>query len=54
MTKWWKLKQEATKMFKERVLKKDHWYEGGDANSMWMKMSTYIRKVALEEFRVTK
>jgi hypothetical protein len=54
MTKWWKLKQEATKMFKERVLKKYHWYEGGDANSMWMKMSTYIRKVTLEEFRVTK
>jgi hypothetical protein len=41
-------------MFKERVLKKVPWHEGGDANSMWMKMSTCIRKVALEEFRVTK
>jgi hypothetical protein len=40
-------------MFKERVLKKDPWH-GGDANSMWMKMSTYIRKVASEEFRVIK
>jgi hypothetical protein len=28
--------------------------EGGDANSMWIKMSTCIRKVASEEFRVTK
>jgi hypothetical protein len=41
-------------MFKERVLKKGPWHEGGDANSMWMKMSTCIRKVASEEFEVTK
>jgi hypothetical protein len=41
-------------MFKERVLKEGPWHEGGDANSMWMKMSTCIRKVASEEFRVTK
>jgi hypothetical protein len=52
--KWWKLKEEATKMFKKRVLKEGPWHEGGDANSMWMKMSTCIRKVASEEFRVTK
>jgi hypothetical protein len=52
--KWWKLKEEATKMFKERVFNKGTWYEGGDANSMWMKMITYIRKVASEEFGVTK
>jgi hypothetical protein len=42
------------KMFKERVLKEGPWHEGGDANSIWMKMSTCIRKVASEEFRVTK
>jgi hypothetical protein len=53
-TKWWKLKEEAAKMFKERVLKEGPWHEGGDANSMWMKMSTCIRKVASEEFGVTK
>jgi hypothetical protein len=41
-------------LFKDRVLKKGPWHEGGDANSMWMKMSTCIRKVASEEFRVTK
>jgi hypothetical protein len=41
-------------MFKEKVFKEDTWHEGGDANSMWMKMSTCIRKVVLEEFRVTK
>jgi hypothetical protein len=33
-TKWWKLKEETTKMFKERVLKEDPWHEGGDVNSM--------------------
>jgi hypothetical protein len=42
-TKWWKHKEEAAKMFKERVLKEGSWHEGGDANSMWMKMSTCIR-----------
>jgi hypothetical protein len=41
-------------MFKVKVFKEDTWLEGGDANSMWMKMSTCIRKVVLEEFRVTK
>jgi hypothetical protein len=41
-------------MFKERVLKEGTCHEGGDANSMWMKMSTCIRKVASEEFGVTK
>jgi hypothetical protein len=51
--KWWKLK-EVAKMFKERVLKEVPWHEGGDANSMWMNMSTCIRKVASEEFRVSK
>jgi hypothetical protein len=53
-TKWWKLKEEATKTFKERVLKEGPWHEGGDANSMWMKMPTCFRKVVLEEFGVTK
>jgi hypothetical protein len=33
-TKWWKLKKEAVKMFKERVLKEGPWHEGGDANSI--------------------
>jgi hypothetical protein len=53
-TKWWTLKEEATKTFKERVLIESPFHEGGDANSMWMKMATCIRKVASEEFRVTK
>jgi hypothetical protein len=52
--KWWKHKEEAAKTFKERVHKEDPWHEGGDANDMWMKMATCIRKVASEEFRVTK
>jgi hypothetical protein len=41
-------------MFKEIVLKEGPWHEGGDTNSMWMKMFTCIRKVASEEFEVTK
>jgi hypothetical protein len=54
MTKWWKLKKEVVKTFKERVLKEDPWHEGGDANNMQMRMSTCIRNVASEEFGVTK
>jgi hypothetical protein len=42
------------KIFKERVLKEFPWHEGWDINSMWMKMSTCIRKVASEGFGVTK
>jgi hypothetical protein len=53
-TKWWKLKEETAKAFKERVLKEGPWHEGRDANSMWMKMATCIRKLPLKEFGVTK
>jgi hypothetical protein len=53
-TKWCKLKEKAAKTFKERVLKWGPWHEGGDANSMWMGMLSCIRKVASEEFEVTK
>jgi hypothetical protein len=53
-TKWWKLKEDVAKTFKDRVLKEGSWHERGDANSMWMEMTTCIRKVASEEFRVTK
>jgi hypothetical protein len=30
------------------------WFEEEDANNMWVKMTTCIRKVALEVFGVTK
>ena len=40
--------------FKERVIKEGPWEEGGDVDNMWMKMVTCIRKVALEEFGVSR
>ena len=52
-TKWWKLKETA-RVFKERVIKEGPWEEGGDTDNRWMKMATCIRKVASEEFGVTK
>jgi hypothetical protein len=52
--KWLKLKKDAVKTFKERILKEGPWHKGGDVNSMWMWMTTCIRKVASEEFGVTK
>uniref|UniRef100_A0A8I6WSC6 Endonuclease/exonuclease/phosphatase domain-containing protein n=1 Tax=Hordeum vulgare subsp. vulgare TaxID=112509 RepID=A0A8I6WSC6_HORVV len=53
-TKWWKLKGEASQAFRERVIKEGPWEEGGDANLMWTSMATFLRKVIVEEFGVTK
>jgi hypothetical protein len=39
---------------REMLFQEGPWEEQGDADNMWMKMSTCIRKVALEEFRVSK
>jgi hypothetical protein len=52
-TKWWKLKGEGAQTFKERVINEGSSKEEGDADNMWMKMATCIRKVALEEFGVS-
>jgi hypothetical protein len=51
--KWWKLKEEAARTFKERLLNEGAWHEGGDAKGIWMKMVTCIRKVASKELGVT-
>jgi hypothetical protein len=51
--KWWKLKGETSEVFRERVFVEDAWSEE-DANNMWVKMSTCIRKVVSEVFGVTK
>jgi hypothetical protein len=40
--------------FKERVFNESPEHEGGNVNSMWMKMTTCIRKVTLEEIKVNK
>ena len=45
-TKWWKLEREASKVFKEKVIEEDPWKDESDANSMWEKMTTCVRKVA--------
>jgi hypothetical protein len=39
---------------KERVFNESPEHEGGNVNSMWMKMTTCIRKVTLEEIKVNK
>jgi hypothetical protein len=41
-------------LFRKRVFQDGPWLEGGDANCMWIKMATCIRKMSSEEFRVTK
>src|SRR3954465_5597675 len=35
-------------------MKEGPWEEGGDANNMWMKMTSYVRRIASEEFGVTR
>ena len=53
-TKWWKLKGEMAEVFKGRVIVEGSWNEEGDANYMWEKMATCIRKVASEVFGMTR
>ncbi|PWZ33919.1 hypothetical protein Zm00014a_015628 [Zea mays] len=53
-TKWWKLKEDISKVFKERVFVEGTWSEEEDAKNMWVKMATCIKKVASEVFGVTK
>ena len=52
-TKWWKLRGEAAQAFKERMLGEGLW-EGEDADDMWLKMATCVRKVASEVFGVSR
>ena len=53
-TKWWKLKGEAQQTFRERMFTEGPWDGEGDADSIWVKTGTCIRKVANEVFGVTK
>jgi hypothetical protein len=52
--KWWKLKEEAYQLFKERMMTEGPWDQEGGADSMWVKMATCIPKVAREVLGVTK
>ena len=52
-TKWWNLRGEAAQTFKERMLGEGPW-EGEDADDMWLKMATCVRKVASEVFGVSR
>jgi hypothetical protein len=52
-TKWWKLRGEAAQTFKERMLDERPWEEE-DADNMWLKMATCVRKVASEVFGVSR
>ena len=53
-TKWWKLRGEAAQAFKEKMLGEGPWKEGEDADDMWLKMATCVRKVASEVFGVSR
>ena len=33
-TKWWKLEEETSKVFKKKVIEEDPWNNKGDANNM--------------------
>jgi hypothetical protein len=43
-----------SQVFINRVIAERSWNEGEDADNMWKKMATHIRKVAIEVFGVTK
>jgi hypothetical protein len=44
---------DATQVFKDKIIVKGPWIVGEDADSMWNKMSTHIRKVTIDVFEVT-
>jgi hypothetical protein len=52
--RWWKLKGDVSQVFKNRVIADGSWNKAEDANNMWKKMTTHIRKVAIEVFEVTR
>jgi hypothetical protein len=52
--RWWKLKGDVSQVFKNRVIAEGSWNKGDDADNMWKKMATHIRKVPIEVFRVTR
>jgi hypothetical protein len=41
-------------VFKNKVIAEGSWNESEDADNMWKKMETHIRKVAIEVFGVTR
>jgi hypothetical protein len=45
---------EVGQAFKQRVFKEGPWEKEGDADNMWIKMATCIRKVSSEEFGVSR
>ncbi|AQK62958.1 Retrovirus-related Pol polyprotein LINE-1 [Zea mays] len=53
-TKWWKLKGDVAQTFKKRVIEEGPWAGEEDANIMWRKMATCIRKIASEEFGLSQ
>jgi hypothetical protein len=44
----------TAEVFKERVIQEGPWQDEGDANDMWEKMATCVRKIASEVLGVTK
>ena len=48
------IRKGASKAFKEKIIEEGPWKNKGDANNMWEKMATCIRKVASEVLGVTK
>jgi hypothetical protein len=53
-TRWWKLKEDVFQVFKNKVIAEGSWNESEDADNMWKKMTTHIRKVTIEVFGVTR
>jgi hypothetical protein len=52
-TRWWKLKNDVSQVFKNIVIAEGSWNENEDADNMWKEMTTHIRKMTIEVFGVT-
>jgi hypothetical protein len=53
-TKWWKLKEDVSQVFKNKVIAEGPWNKGNDADNIWKEMATHIRKMTIDVFGVTR
>jgi hypothetical protein len=51
---WWKLKGKSHQTFREGLITEGTCDQNGGPDSMWVNMTTCIRKVAMEMLGVTK
>jgi hypothetical protein len=53
-TKWRKLKEDDSRLFKDKIITEGAWNVSENMNNIWREMTTHIWKVPTEVFGATK